>query len=70
MKRPYCLKTQGLDIIWCVPSSSGPLPGLFKLCPCDQKWPHPGGHMSFMYINLYRENMKKSSCLTPQGIEP
>ena len=28
----------------------------------------PQGHM--FYIGLYRENMKKSSCLKPQGLEP
>ena len=30
--------------------------------------PVPRGYM--FYIGLYRENMKKSSCLKPQGLEP
>ena len=31
------------------------------------KWACPWGYM--WYIGLYRENIKKSSCLKPQGIE-
>jgi len=30
--------------IWYIASSRGPLPKLFKLCPCGQKWPCPGVH--------------------------
>ena len=29
---------------------------------------HPGDYM--FYKGLYRENMKKSTCLKPQGLEP
>ena len=43
-------------------------PSLFNLCPWVQKWAHLGGHI--FYIGLYRENMKRSSCLKPQGLEP
>ena len=28
----------------------------------------PQGHM--FYIGLYRENVKKKSCLKPQGLKP
>ena len=28
----------------------------------------PGGNM--FYIGLYKEKVKKSSCLKPQGLEP
>ena len=60
-------KAYGLDI-WYVASPSGPLPGLFKIWPWVQKWARPWGHM--FYIGLYRENMEKSSCPQPQGLEP
>jgi len=30
--------------IWYKASSKGPLPKLFKLCPCGQNWPRPLGH--------------------------
>ena len=45
----------------------GPVPYLFKLCPLVQKWPCPRGNM--FYIGLYRETLKKSSRLKPQGLE-
>ena len=54
--------------IWYEASSSRLLPSLFKLYSWGQKWPRPGGHM--FYIGLYRENVKKTSCLKPQGLEP
>ena len=57
----FLSETRSLDI-WYVASPSGPLPSLFKL------WPRPGGQM--FYIGLYREKVKKSSCLKPQGLEP
>ena len=41
-----------------VASPSGPLPKLFKLCSCGQKWARPRGHR--FCIGLYRENMNKS----------
>ena len=35
------------------------------------KWSHAGGsHVLQMYIQMYRDNMKKSSCLEPLGREP
>ena len=40
---------------------------LFKLCPWDQMGP-PWGYM--FYIDLYRENLNKSSCLKQQGLQP
>ena len=49
-------------------SDSGPLPSLFKLCPWGQKWARPWGHM--FYKGLHMENMKKSSPLKQQGLEP
>ena len=55
-------------LIWYVASPGGPLPSLFKLYPWSQKWPRPVGHM--FYRGLYREKMKKSYCLKPQGLEP
>ena len=36
--------------------------------PLGQKWPSPWGHI--FYIGLYRENIEKSSCLKPLGLEP
>ena len=56
------LKHKSLGIRY-VASPSGPLPSLFKLSPWGQKSTQPRGHM--FYIGLYRENMKKSSCLKP-----
>ena len=68
-KTNSCLKPEGLDLaIWYVASPSGPLPSLFKLYPLGQKCPRTRGHMS--YIGLFRQNMKKSSCLKPKGLEP
>ena len=32
--------------------------------------PAPGGHMFNIGLLLYRENMKKSSCLKQHGLEP
>ena len=52
--------------MWYVASPSEPLPSLFKLYPWGQKWPGPASHM--FYLGLYRENMKKSSCLKPLGL--
>ena len=37
--------------IWYVASPGGPLPSLFKSCPCCRKWSHPWGHM--FYIGSY-----------------
>jgi len=42
--------------IWYIASSSGPLPQLFKLYPCGQNWPRPGGH-SFI-LNYIRKSSK------------
>ena len=28
------------------------------------------GHMFYIGLYMYRENMKKCSCLKPQGLEP
>ena len=50
--------------IWYLASPSRPLPSLFKLYPWGQK----GGQM--FNIGLYRENVKKSSCLKPWVLEP
>ena len=60
------MEALSLDI-WYVASPGGPLPSLLKLGSCGQKWPYPGvnGLQSFMYS----ENMKKSSCLKPNGPE-
>ena len=38
-----------------------------QIMPLVPKMGPPGGHM--FYIGLYRENMKKSSCLKPQGLD-
>ena len=56
-----------LDIL-SVASPRWPLPRLFKLCPWGKKWARHRGHM--FCIDVYRENMKKSSFLNPQGTEP
>ena len=45
---------------------------LYQVCsnypPGAKNGSAPGGHM--FYIGLYRENMKKSSCLKPEVLEP
>ena len=61
------LYKKSLDICF-VAWPSGSLPSLYKLYPWGQKWPHPRGQM--FYIGLCRENVKKSSCLKPQCLEP
>ena len=38
-----------------------------QIMPLGSKMALPQGHI--FYIGLYRENMKKSSCLKPQGLE-
>ena len=40
---------------------------IMPIMPMGHKWACPWGYM--WYIGLYRENIKKSSCLKPQGIE-
>ena len=40
---------------------------IMRIMPMGHKWACPWGYM--WYIGLYRENIKKSSCLKPQGIE-
>ena len=60
-------KSLSLDI-WYVASPSGPLPSLFKLCPWGQKRPCPG--VTCLTLAYIGKNMKKSSCLKPQGLEP
>ena len=45
-------------------SPSGPLPSFDQMMSLGPKMAPPRGHM--FYIGLYRENMKKSSCLKPQ----
>ena len=44
---------------------------LYQVCinyaPWAKNGPTRGGHM--FYLSLYRENMNKSSCLKPQGLE-
>ena len=57
-------KAQVFDI-WYIASSSGPLRKFWKLLPWGPKWPCPRVHC--FYIELYRENLKKSSALKPQG---
>ena len=46
---------------------------LYQVCsnyaPCAKNGPVPGV-TCFTSIGLYRENMKKSSCLKPQELEP
>ena len=54
--------------MWYVASPSGPLPSLFKIFLWGQKWSRPRGHV--FYIGLCGENMKKSFCLKPKGLEP
>ena len=39
-----------------------------QIMPLGPKKALPRGHM--FYIGLYRENVKQSSCLKPQGLEP
>ena len=58
-------KARAFDI-WYIASPSGPLPRLFKLLPWGQKWLHPGADI--FYIDLYRENLQKSSYLKPEGL--
>ena len=41
---------------------------IWKLFSWSQNWPRLGPHM--FNISGYRENMKKTSRLKPQGIEP
>jgi len=37
--------------IWYIASSRGLLLNVFKLCPCGQNWPRPGGHyFTLIYI--------------------
>ena len=43
-----------------VASPSGPLPKLFNLCSCGQKWARPRGHRFCIGLYMYRENMNKS----------
>ena len=47
-------------------SSSWPLPSLINLCPWDQKWAHPGGHM--FYIGLIGKKHEK--ILLPETTSP
>ena len=42
--------------------------GLIQVCHWGQKWSLPGGHMFYIPVGLYRENIKKS-CLKPLGID-
>ena len=47
------------------------LVNLYQVCSNYIAWAkngHAPGHM--FYIGLYRGNVKKSSCLKPQGLEP
>ena len=49
-----------------VASPSRPISSLFKLCPWGQNWSCHGDYM--FIIGLYWENMIKSSCKKPQGL--
>jgi len=51
--------------IWYISSSRGPLPKLFKLCPCGQNWPRPGGHN--FTLNYIKKNSNDIFSWTANG---
>ena len=76
MSKSSCLKPQAQEP-WFVALPCGPLPSLLaylsqrlivKIIPPGPKKAPPGGQM--FYKGLCTENVKKTSCLTPQGQEP
>ena len=66
VKNSSCLKPQGLELCY-VASPSGPLP-FVQIIALGPKMSPPWG--SNVLHRLYRENVKKTSCLKPHGLEP
>ena len=65
MKKSSCLDPEGLDY-WYLASPSGPLQVCSNYRSRAKNGPASGSHF---YIGLYRENVKKSSCLEPEGLD-
>ena len=40
---------------------------LVRIIALGRKWSRPGGQL--FYIGLFRENMKNTSCLKPEGLD-
>ena len=69
MKKSSCLKPQRIEPWYLVCSIYLWTSTKFvQIMPPGPKIARAGGHM--INIGIYRENMKKSSWLKPQGLEP
>ena len=69
MNKFSCLKPQGIEplcLVCCITSLTSTK--FVKIMLLGPKMVQFQSHM--FYFGLYRENMKKSSCLKTQGLEP